>query len=168
MGHLPKPLPDSDYLHELLAYSLITGNLYWRKNGKRIYAGNKAGSFYSRIGYYVVVIDKQKYYAHRLIWKMITGADPAVVDHIDGNGSNNCWLNLREANVSQNGMNRKQGSSNSSGYKGVYYHKQNGCFTAQICVNYKKWHLGCFPTAQEASAAYQKASQELHGEFANN
>ena len=49
---------------------------------------------------------------------------PNIVDHIDGNSSNNCIENLRDANKAQNGWNSKLNKNNSSGIRGVSWNKQ--------------------------------------------
>jgi hypothetical protein len=36
---------------------------------------------------------------------------------------------------------------------------------AQIKRNYKSYNLGYYDAIEEASAAYQKAAMEMHGEF---
>jgi hypothetical protein len=168
MGRIIKPLPSQSLLRELLDYSVITGNFYWRKNvNKRSLKGMLAGSFHTHIGYYIIRINEERYYSHRLAWKWVTGKDPAeVIDHINSDGSNNSWLNLREATWSQNSCNQKVGVPNLTGYKGVYYHRQNDCFTSQISVNRRTMHLGCFDTPEQAYAAYCAAADKYHGEFA--
>jgi hypothetical protein len=54
----------------------------------------------------------------------MAGKWPAAgIDHINGNKSDNRWLNLREATQSQNMTNTGNRADNSSGYKGVCWHK---------------------------------------------
>ena len=77
--------------------------------------------------------------------------------------------NLRLATQNQNQHNRKKSSNNTSGFKGVSRnakcHKHP--WRASIMINKKQINLGVFSTAEEASEAYRKAANELHGEFAN-
>ena len=47
------------------------------------------------------------------------------IDHIDGNSKNNKIENLREATLSQNCQNQKIRNTNTSGTKGVWFHKQS-------------------------------------------
>ena len=87
------------------------------------------------------------------------------VDHIDRNGLNNTRRNLRVATRSQNMSNQRTRSDSNSGVKGVAWHKSAQKWIVRIRVNGKRHHIGLFETIESASAAYAKASAELHGEF---
>lgn len=87
------------------------------------------------------------------------------IDHIDGNGLNNCRDNLRVVSNLQNAANQRKSKNNTSGYKGVSRNK-NGRYTAHIRCNWIQHHLGTFATAEEAHEAYKKAAVELFGVFA--
>lgn len=102
---------------------------------------------------------------HRLLLGL---TDPKIhTDHIDGDGLNNQRANLRACTHAQNLRNTGAHTDNSSGFKGVYFHKQRGKWAAMIKVNRKGKHLGLFTTKEAAYAAYCAAAKELHGEFAN-
>jgi len=53
-------------------------------------------------------VDGRLYLAHRIIWFLHHGKDPGdrLIDHIDGNPSNNKISNLRLSDKVANGMNR--------------------------------------------------------------
>jgi len=87
-------------------------------------------------------------------------------DHIDGNKKNNLSKNLRVVPAIINIMNSKLQKNNTSGFKGVRYHKGAKKWLARIGVNRKDIHLGLFKTAQEAAIAYDKKAYELYGEDA--
>lgn len=103
---------------------------------------------------------------HRVIVGLESG-DTTRVDHWDENKVNNQRYNLRKATHAQNQRNRSRQSNNTSGFKGVNWHKKNGLWQARIKVDGKRKSLGYYKTAQEAHAAYCKSAIEMHGEFAN-
>ena len=87
-------------------------------------------------------------------------------DHMDNDPLNNRRNNLRLASKSQNQMNHALRKDNTTGYKGVVYHRNANRWTAEIQVNKKKIYLGCFKSPELAYEAYCKAAKEYHGEFA--
>jgi hypothetical protein len=98
--------------------------------------------------------------------RVILGAeDDAVVDHKDGDGLNNRRTNLRPATGAQNNFNSRKRVDNSSGKRGVHWHKVRKKWRAEIQANGKKKHLGLFCSIEEAAAAYLTASESLHGEY---
>jgi hypothetical protein len=101
-------------------------------------------------------------YLHRAI---LQPTKEFEVDHINGNGLDNRKTNLRLATSSQNRWNTRKQTNNTSGFKGVYYHKRSKKWRAQIKLSRKKFHLGHFNTPEEAYAAYCVANERLHGEF---
>jgi len=91
--------------------------------------------------------------------------DAMETDHIDGDGLNNRRDNMRNATRSQNQHNQGLAAHNTSGFKGVTWHKARAKWRAQIKINGKQRYLGMFGSLESASAAYAAASAELHGEF---
>ena len=106
---------------------------------------------------------QQHLYLHRFIMNAPQGL---IVDHIDGNPLNNKRENLRLATVAENGQNRGKPATNTSGFKGVDFHKGTGKFRAQITVNKKRITLGYFLTASDAACEYDQAAIQHYGEFA--
>ena len=88
-----------------------------------------------------------------------------IVDHIDGNGLNNRRCNLRFATIGENNRNIRMTAANTSGRKGVDWHKRCKRWRAQIKFEGKKIHLGYYSNVEDAHAAYCAASERLHGEF---
>lgn len=153
-----RTLPSQSELLRLFDYDPETGALTRLSTGTVIRA--RGGTGHVQAG-----VANQVWYAHRIIWKMMTGEDPPEVDHIDLNPGNNRWNNLRAADRAQNNANRGLNKNNSSGFKGVRLHKC-GRWVARITVNRKEYHLGLFDTAEEAHAAYASAAERFCGEFA--
>jgi hypothetical protein len=87
-----------------------------------------------------------------------------IVDHKDGDGLNNRRSNLRFATAQQNAWNTQVYPGRD--FKGVSFRKDRGLYRAYITVENRYYHLGHFATAELAAEAYDKAAQELFGEFA--
>ena len=149
-------------VRDYIAYDAATGKFHWTKTKGCRSAGDEAGCVNNR-GYVVVSFGRQKLFGHRLAWFLMTGSQPpALIDHKDGDPANNVWVNLRAADKSQNGANRK--AQRPIG-KGILA-RPDGRFAAQICVRGRHKHLGTFATIEAASAAYEAAAREGFGEFA--
>lgn len=99
---------------------------------------------------------------HREILDTPLGFD---TDHINGNKLDNRRENLRIATRKQNLANKLK-FGGSSKYKGVSLFKRTGKWTAQICPDGEKIHLGYFSSEEEAARAYDKKAMELFGIFA--
>jgi hypothetical protein len=143
------------------------GNLFWRitlnnRAKKDKQAGHKHNS-----GYIHVQVNKKSYKVHRIVYEMHFGviSENFIVDHKDGDKSNNTIENLRLATPSQNLFNSLATSRNKTGFKGVRYSNTYGGYYAQIMLNGKQKHLGVYSSAELASEAYNKAAKDLQGEF---
>jgi hypothetical protein len=156
-------------LRDEFSYEPQTGLLRWRKpagRAGRIPAGTVAGSL-NHYGYIEVRVSGKLLKAHRVIWALMNGVWPQhEIDHIDGDRSNNAWDNIREATHEQNLCNRGPQKNNTSGFKGVSWHRPSGKFRAAIKARGKHHYIGLFSTAAEASAAYHLTAKLLHGTFA--
>lgn len=152
-------------LLQLLHYDPDTGIFRWIvKPAQRVKIGDIAGSVDAG-GYIVIEITGKNYKAHRLAWFYMTGEWPSCdVDHRDGVPSNNTWTNLREAAGSVNHVNTAIYKSNTSGVKGVSWHKVSGKWVASIGHNKRSIHLGCFDNMDDAIRARYEAEKLYHGE----
>lgn len=151
-------------LRELLHYCPDTGAFTWigttnpkHKPGRP--AGWREGNIYLRIS-----VESRTYFAHRLAWLHASGEWPTgQIDHIDGDRTNNRWVNLRDISHSMNMQNRREARFDSStGILGVQFYPKTGRFGASIRVSGKRTFLGRFDTAEEARQAYVRAKRELH------
>lgn len=97
----------------------------------------------------------------------IVNAKPGqIVDHINGNGLDNRKENLRICNDSENQRNKRIGSSNKSGYKGVCWISSRGKWKVYVQVDKKRIHLGYFENLIDAALAYNQGAMKHHGVFA--
>jgi hypothetical protein len=120
-------------------------------------------------GYLRIYINRRGLLAHRLAWLTTYGEPvPPVIDHIDGNTSNNRLNNLRASNYPNNLANAKLHRDTTTGVKGVFQIKKNGRFLAYITRNRQKHHIGIYDTIEEAAEARREAAVRLHGDFARH
>lgn len=154
-------------LKKVLSYDAETGNFTWKIVKQGMQKNMKAGAQKSN-GYIKICINKIQYHAHRLAWLYMTGEWPKKeLDHINGVRSDNKWKNLREVTRTENNMNQKISSANTSGYIGVHWAKREQKWNAYIKKNRKRKHLGYFDNYEEAVAARKKAEKE-YGFHANH
>lgn len=99
--------------------------------------------------------------------RLVLDADKnTLVDHINGNPLDCRRDNLRLADACENAFNTALVSNNTSGYKGVYFHKASGRFHASIRAYGVRIFLGYYDDIEEAAGAYDRAARFFHGEFA--
>jgi HNH endonuclease len=147
----------------IVTYDPDTGLFAWKAR-PRVKAGKLAGHLAAH-GYVTLRLDGLPYYAHRVAWFYVTGEWPAAeIDHIDRNGLNNRFANLRLADRTQNVVNRARRRDNTSGFKGVYV-TRGGRFMAQHTIKGKAHYLGTFDTAEEAFAARNAYLEKRYGEY---
>lgn len=170
-----KPLPSLERLNELLSYDAHSGVLTWKMQSatsrKNIGFNNKcAGKVAGTIGlkgYLTIGIEHNYYLTHRIIWKMMTGEDPAdIIDHEDTDRLNNRWKNLRETANGKNIQNSKLRIDNKSGVKGVHWDAWHQKWAAVLTTDGKSIKLGRFSSLEEATNVITQARLKAHGEFA--
>lgn len=146
-------------------------NLRWKIDRPHCKKDSLAGSINFE-GYSQITIMGCNYYCHRIAYMLIHSIDTLsseiILDHADGDKSNNRPDNLRLANKSTNGMNRGKQSNNSSGFKGVSFRKDRNKWLAKITKDGKAHHLGLFDSKEKAALAYRQAASEIHGKFTSS
>lgn len=166
-----KRLPSRDYLLRTLDYDPETGIVRWRhrddvadninaRDAGKPAGGPGAGGM--RIGLAPDGVSA-RFRLHRVIWKMVYGTEPAIIDHINGDFNDNRLCNLRPATHAENMRNSRV---KRKGLKGVVFHKKTGRWHARIMVDKKQISLRYHDTEAAAHAAYVAAAARLHGEFA--
>lgn len=107
---------------------------------------------------------KKFVHLHRAVYEMHHGpiAHDLEIDHINHDSLDNRLSNLRAVTRSLNNANREAGrhERKHSLPKGVYPSKAR--FRAQIGMNGRALHLGCFGTAEEAHQAFKTAWEKLY------
>ena len=117
----------------------------------------------SRVGkklYACTMINGRTAAIHRFLLRPRKGYQ---VDHIDGNGLNNCRSNLRVCTPQQNLANRGP-RGGSSRFVGVS--RRAGKWEAKIMYRGKRFYLGRFDDEVEAAKARDRKAHELHGPYA--
>lgn len=168
-----KPLPSQEVLRQLLDYDPETGVLRWKERGLEWFATKRAAStwnarFAGKPAF--TAIDNNGYrnghllgmncYAHRVIWKLVTGDEPIKIDHISGDQSDNGWGNLRSVIHVENMKNQKRHKSNTSGFVGVHFYRATGRWAAYIGSGVGRHNLGHFESFEDAVRARKAAEAE--------
>ena len=109
----------------------------------------------SKDGYRKTIVKGISYGVHRLIWKWHHGTEPSLIDHINGDRSDNRIENLREATARQNAWNRKQKRTLPTG---IYLHQ--GRYRVRLYLGRPNVSVGMFDTLEGAVEARNKALEE--------
>lgn len=148
-------------------FDYVDGFLIWKKSSGTIKVETKVTSISNR-GYVVVQVNRKRYLAHRIIWLLVYGKMPVMVDHIDGDKQNNRIENLREVDNTLNHWNERRRSTNKSGHKGVWWHKQSNRWEAGCRANGKQVTIGRYERIEDAVEAVKQFREQQHGQYANH
>ena len=147
--------------------AIVDEHNYAWLNQFKWYAENHNGRWYAARK---VRLSNGKWFTQYMHREIMGVTDPAVeIDHIalgSESGLDNRESNIRIATPSQNACNAGLRKHNTSGFKGVMWHKRAGKWSARIAANKKSIWLGLFNTAIEAAAIWNWAARRLHGVFA--
>jgi hypothetical protein len=156
-------------------YEKLHEKRVYHENGHLILKGKNIPSGQNYQGYYQIRITQPSgkpkgYLAHRMIWLFHHGylKPNSIIDHIDGNTSNNRIENLREVTKSQNMWNCKISAYNTSGVKGITFVKKLNKWKAQFKCDGKHVYVGIFDTIEEAELMLIAERTKLHGDFARH
>lgn len=154
-----------DY-NELFEY--IDGKLFWKVDAAtNVKAGAEAGHVHST-GYVHITIDGKLLKRHRIIYEMFHGSihDGYEIDHINDMPGDDRIENLQllthQQNTAKIRVSNNTNRNNTSGHRGVCWHKATGKWQAKISVSGKYIHLGVFSDISDACAARESAEKEYH------
>ncbi len=126
---------------------------FTQRSGRRFYACRRVG--------------KQNAQTQLFLHREILNAPKGImVDHINGDGLDCTRGNMRLASNAENQHNTPKRVNNTSGYKGVSFHRPNGKWRASLQLHGKQIHVGYFSAIEDAVIAYDQAALRYHGEFA--
>jgi hypothetical protein len=153
-------------LRRVMRYDPATGQFTNLVRRGPLAPGDVCGSI-RKSGYVCIGAAGKLHLAHRLAWLYVHGEFPSGhIDHANGNPTDNRIANLRECTISQNLANARRRSDNTSGHKGVSWHKKNQNWRVRIMTAKRYENVGSFGTKEEAIAAYANRAASLFGEFA--
>lgn len=159
--------PTQEMVQSLFDYK--EGYLYWKvSTTNSIKVGDVAGKSVNDSGYNIVGIAGKTYRLHRIIFLYHNGYLPKIVDHIDGNRSNNKIENLRSANDFQNSRNARLSKRNTSGIKGVCWARHVNKWLVQVRQGGSKKYLGLYDDLELAELVAIEARNLFHKEYANH
>jgi len=144
------------------AFDYKDGDLYWKDSGAKV------GGCVNRGGYKVMGFRNKNYLIHRIVYLMFYGYLPKFIDHVDNDRVNNKLENLRPASPSQNLWNACLRPTNTSGCKGVSWHKKTKKWQVKLSVDRVLKHFGYFDDLELADLVAIEARTKYHGQFARH
>ena len=166
-------LPEYSFLTECFDVDEEMGELFWKERPQHHFStvaamrtfnsrnAHKSVGTVNKCGYKTVRFtykgSTRNYLVHRLIFK-IAKFDPCnnIIDHIDGDRSNNSISNLQIITSSQNVGKMRL---NSRGSLMGTCMRDNGKWRSYITVNGKREYLGDYATQQKAHEVYLVARE---------
>lgn len=169
---------DPTILPKILRYDAETGKLFWKERDESFFkgrpsrsaewqarawneknAGNEAFTARSR-GYFVGAVLGRVVQASRVIWAIHHGEWPEIIDHIDGDPSNNLLANLRSVDRPTNQRNMKVGSNSKHGHRGISWDKSRSRWRATMKIKGRRGICRRFKKFDDAVAARKKMERD--------
>lgn len=171
-----------EYLNECFDIDFQTGIVKWKKrpfnhfNNIRVcnswnsrFAYKNAGTIQkvSHLKYYSVCINNKLFLLHRICYYfyhntlILPNGSIGIVDHINGNGLDNSIINLRLVDSCLNNRNTMMFKNNTSGFKGINWHKNIKKWQVNVKIDKKKIYLGSFDNIEDAI----KVRREYEGKY---
>lgn len=134
---------------------IISMNRYWSINN---------------LDYVLCKINNKEYQLHRYIMGLgfYDAENDIIVDHIDGNTLDNRKSNLRITHRKHNPKNTVLYANNTSGHKGISWHKDRQKWQVGIQVDKNNIYLGIFDNLEDAVEVRKEAEIKYFGEFSRD
>lgn len=152
-----------EYLLSVLHYDPETGSFVRiKKTNRNHLVGAKMGHVRPD-GRCCIIFCGARVLRSRLAWFYMTGSWPKEeIDHKNCDNGDDRWVNLREANRSQNMANCRRLARNTSGFKGVTWAKRERKWVAALNINQRSVNLGYFDDPEVAADAVRTAAEKAY------
>lgn len=142
-------------LFEVYHYNPVNGKFTPRRGGQPPSGKRRGRGSKESTGYLRMMIDRQRYFAHRLAFLYMTGSFPdGVVDHINGVKTDNRWSNLRALSNAENIQNQKRRHADKASGLPLGVTKRFNKYRFCLTINKLKFERSGFSSAEEAHLAY--------------
>lgn len=148
-----------------VTYEIETGKLFWSRTKGRAKKGEEVG-WVSKHGYRECSIEGKRRKVHHVIWYLVNGVWPDMLDHINGNKLDNRIENLRPCSYAENARNRSKTERELP--RNVYPAKTKGKFKVSLQVNGKHHSFGVFDSLEMADTVAKQARELYYGAFAGS
>lgn len=140
--------------------ALVAARDYGGRSGNQVREGQVVGAPEGS-GYLGVKLEGRRFKCHHITWFLVHDEWPSQpLDHISGIKTDNRPANLREVTHAENHRAAKATrTDNTSGYRGVSFHKASGKFRAQIKLAGERLNLGLFHSKFAAALAFNLACE---------
>lgn len=182
------------FFHECFTYNKSTGILRWRKDRParhfqtmaaharylKVNAGKPAGTPQGQSGHLQVQFWRHPTkknarnfcaYVQRIAYAMVTGDDPGalMLDHKNGDTSDNRWSNIRLATAADNAHNRKVSRTSTTGVLGVNTFDYRGRTKYRATLQFDGTRMDKTFNSMQAAVDQRHAwEREYHGRFASH
>lgn len=167
-----------DDLRRAFSYDAGTGILTWQARPLSDFASKNAWAVWNakHAGKPAGWLDSNRYRlirfrgrclkGSRVAWAIVTGEIAEVIDHQDGDTTNDRIANLRDVSAAENARNRARAVTNRTGATGVYVSRGKR-YSAQINVDGKRKYLGTYPDFETATRI-RKEAEAIYGFHRNH
>lgn len=135
---------------------VVRGKHLWWRNAKG--TRNMTKPVGCKGGRYIrVSIEGKLYSEHRIMFLIMHGYMPALVDHCNRIKHDNTPSNLRAATASENSLNVVASKRSTSGVKNVYRNTAAGKWHVQLCIRGKRMNFGLHKDLELAQLIAEEA-----------